>query len=155
MYLPVAESAVEKEAQAVHLPLLGGTETILVAEDEEALQNLARDVLVGLGYTVLLAKDGEEAVEMYREHRDRIDLLLLDIVMPRMGGPEAYERIREQGGDVPLILMTGYSTETVQSRFVKQNRLIEELNVVVIPKPYNVEGLGRKVREILNERQRK
>jgi PAS domain S-box-containing protein len=155
MYLPVAESAVEKEAQAVHLPLLGGTETILVAEDEEALQNLARDVLVGLGYTVLLAKNGEEAVEMYREHRDRIDLLLLDIVMPRMGGPEAYERIHEQGGDVPLILMTGYSTETVQSRFVKQNRLIEELNVVVIPKPYNVEGLGRKVREILNERQRK
>jgi CheY-like chemotaxis protein len=70
---------------------------------------------------VLVAKDGEEAVAMYVSERERVDLLLLDVVMPRLGGSESYERIRELGGDVPLILMTGYSSKTVQSRFVKQS----------------------------------
>jgi DNA-binding NtrC family response regulator len=72
-----------------------------------------------------------------------------------MGGIEAYERMRGQGGDVPLILMTGYSTETVQSRFVKRNKSTEESGAVVLQKPYSVEGLGRKVREILDDRRRK
>ena len=155
IYLPIAESAVEEEAVAVLPPLLGGTETILVAEDEEALRKLAKDVLEGLGYTVLLAKNGDEAVETYREHGERIDLLLLDVVMPRMGGWEAYQQIRELGGDVPLIFMTGYSSETVQSRFVQQDKSAEELGAVVMTKPYNLEGLGRKVREVLDTARRK
>jgi PAS domain S-box-containing protein len=151
IFLPVVESEVEKEGLVLQLPLRGGTETILVAEDEEALRNLARDILEGLGYKVLLAKNGEEAVAMYEQHREQIDLLLLDVVMPRMGGIAAYERIRESNGDVPLILMTGYSAATVQSRFVKQNELMEELGATVLQKPYNVEGLGRKVREVLDK----
>lgn len=155
VFLPIADKAVEKETQAVQLPLLGGTETILVAEDEETLRNLARDVLEGMGYTVLLAKNGEDAVEMYEQNRARIDMLLLDVVMPRMGGWEAYERIRALGGDVPLIFMTGYSSETVQSRFVKQNKSMEELGAVVLQKPYNVEGLGRKIREVLDTARQK
>jgi len=151
IFLPVVETAVEKEALAFHLPLRGGTEAILVAEDEEALRGLARDVLEGLGYTVLLAENGAEAVEMYEQNREQIALLLLDVVMPRMGGWEAYERIRELGGNVPLIFMTGHSSETVQSRFIKQNRLMEEFDAMLLQKPYNVEGLGRKVREMLDQ----
>jgi PAS domain S-box-containing protein len=150
VFLPVVEKAVEKEAKAQLLPLRGGTETILIAEDEEALRQLSKDVLETLGYTVLLARNGEEAVEMYRVNRERIKMLLFDVVMPRLGGTEAFEQIREMGGDVPLVFMTGYSSETVQSRFVKQNKLIEELGVVVIQKPYSLEGLGRKVREVLD-----
>jgi two-component system cell cycle sensor histidine kinase/response regulator CckA len=151
IFLPVVESAIEQEELATQLPLLGGTETILVAEDEEALGNLARDVLEGLGYTVLLAKNGEEAVAIYEENRERVALLLLDVVMPRMGGIEAYKEIRELGDDVSLILMTGYSSETVQSRFVKQNKLFEEAGAILLQKPYGVEGLGRKVREVLDK----
>jgi PAS domain S-box-containing protein len=150
IFLPIDERAVEKEAQAIQLPLLGGTETILVAEDEEDLRNLARDVLEGLGYTVLLARDGHEAVEMYAENPERIDMLLLDVVMPRLGGTVAHERMRQLGGDVPTIFMTGYSSETVQSRFVKQNKSLEESEAVVIQKPYSVEALGRKIREVLD-----
>jgi two-component system cell cycle sensor histidine kinase/response regulator CckA len=150
IFLPIEESDIEKEAVALQLPLLGGTETILVAEDEEALRNLAKDILEGLDYTVLLAKNGEEAIEMFGEHRERIDLLLLDVVMPRMGGWEAYQRMREINGDVPLILMTGYSAETVHSRFVKQNELMEASGATVLQKPYNVDGLGRKVRMVLD-----
>ncbi|MDX6710156.1 MAG: hypothetical protein QOH96_1172 [Blastocatellia bacterium] len=151
IFLPVVERAVDKQSIAFQLPLLGGTETILVAEDEEVLRNLARDVLEGLDYTVLLAENGEEAIKMYEQNPEQIDLLLLDVVMPRMGGWEASERIRELGGDMPLILMTGYSSETVQSRFVKQNNLMEDLGATVLQKPYNVEGLGRKVREVLDK----
>jgi two-component system cell cycle sensor histidine kinase/response regulator CckA len=151
VFLPVHAGAPGKQAPEVKLPLIGGTETILLAEDEEALRNLARVVLEELGYTVLVAKDGLEAVEMYGAEGGHIDLLLFDVVMPRLGGSEAYERIRERGGDVPLILMTGYSSETVQSRFVKETKWIEESGTIVIQKPYSIEGLGRRVREVLDQ----
>src|SRR6185503_18625775 len=78
------------------------------------------------------------------------DLLLLDIMMPRMGGPEAFEKMRQIGGTIPLIFMTGYSSDFVKDRFVKQNISIEALGADVIQKPYNIDKLGRKVREVLD-----
>jgi signal transduction histidine kinase/CheY-like chemotaxis protein len=155
VYLPVATQVVVEETQAVQLPLLGGTETVLVGEDEEALRALAKDVLEGLGYSILLAANGEEAVEMFKAQQDQIDMVLLDVVMPRMGGHEAYERIQALSPGVPVIFMTGYSSETVQSRFVKQNRFVEELGAPVLQKPYNVEVLGRKIREVLDSVRKK
>ena len=77
--------------------------------------------------------------------------MLLDVVMPHMSGLEAYKQIRELGGNLPLLLMTGHSIETVQSRFIKQNLLLEEWGAVVIQKPYTVERLGRKIREVLDK----
>jgi PAS domain S-box-containing protein len=150
IYLPVDEKAVKEEAQEVLPPLRGGTETILVAEDEEALRALTRTVLEELGYTVLLAKDGAEAVEVYEANSEKIALLLFDIVMPRMGGREAYERISSPNDPVPVIFMTGYSAEIVQYEFVKQNKFIEEAGAALMQKPYTVETLGRKVRETLD-----
>ncbi len=150
LYLPVEERMDDKETHEALAPVRGGRETILVAEDEETLRELVRDVLEDLGYTVLLAKDGEEAVELFAAHRDRVDLLMFDMVMPRLSGSEAYERVRSLAGDVSLILMTGYSEETVQSRFVKHHRSLEEAKVVLLQKPYGVEALGRKVREVLD-----
>lgn len=155
VFLPVHAGAVSTPVQEIEPASIGGTETILLAEDEETLRNLAKDVLEELGYRVLVAKDGEEAVAMYVAERERIDLLLLDVVMPRLGGSESYERIRELGGDVPLILMTGYSSETVQSRFVKESKWIEESGTIVIQKPYRIEALGLRVREVLDKASRK
>ncbi|MGI8669113.1 MAG: PAS domain S-box protein [Aridibacter sp.] len=152
IFLPAYEKKVEPKPPNLQLPLFGGTETILVAEDEEALRDLAKDVLSELGYTVLLAKNGEEAVKIYAENRERIDMLLFDVIMPRMGGSEAYEQIRASGSKVPLIFMTGYSSETVQSRFVKQNNFIDNPAATVIQKPYSISGLGHKVREVLDVR---
>jgi len=151
IYLPAVALAVEAESQVVQPSLRGGTETILVAEDEEPLRDLARDVLEGLNYKVLLAKDGQEAVEVFAANRDKVDMVILDVVMPHLGGPDAYRQMRELGGDIPLIFMTGYSAEMVESRFLKQNGLLfEEIDAVVIQKPYSVEVLGRKVREVLD-----
>ncbi len=70
--------------------------------------------------------------------------------MPRLGGPEAYEKMREIGGTIPLIFMTGYSSDLVKSRFLKQNFSIEALGADVIQKPYTIDKLGRKVREVLD-----
>jgi signal transduction histidine kinase/ActR/RegA family two-component response regulator len=146
IYLPPAETGAEIQApEKTQTVLTGGTETILVAEDEDSLRKLAYDVLTGLGYTILLASDGIEAVELYQAHRDRISLLLLDIVMPRQGGRATFEAIREMGSSVPVIFMTGYSAEIARSRFITTSR------AAILQKPYTPESLGLKVREILNE----
>ena len=150
IYLPIVESAIEKVALAIQSPVVGGTETILVVEDDDALRHLTRDVLNDLGYTVMLARDGKEALEIYAKKREQIDLMLLDVMMPRMGGTETYERIRQLGDDVPSIFMTGYSSEIVQSRFVDQEMLLEDLDAIIIQKPYSGETLGRKIREVLD-----
>jgi signal transduction histidine kinase len=150
LFLPSVKTAVTEEVVTKELPVLGGTETILVAEDEDALRSLASDMLTELGYTVLLAKDGVEAVAVYTENRERIDMLLLDVMMPSVGGPEAYKRVRQIGGDVPVIFMTGYSSELVQSRFLKQHSSLEEMKPPVMQKPYSIDLLARKVREVLD-----
>jgi len=152
IYLPANGKIVKEEEPAVLPPVIGGMETILVADDDEALRELTHSVLEELGYAVLLAKDGAEAVEIYEANRERISLLLFDIMMPRMGGREAYERIRAAGsGNLDVIFMTGYSAEIVQSEFVKQNEFIEEAGAVLIQKPYSIENLGRNVRAVLDE----
>lgn len=151
IYLPVHEESVEQETPEILPPLRGGTETILVAEDEGGLRELARNILEELGYTVLLAEDGVEATAIYKARGEQIALLILDIVMPRMSGREAYEQITQQGGRVPVIFMTGYSAEIVQYEFVQQNRFIEDAGAALIQKPYSVETLGRRVREVLDQ----
>jgi PAS domain S-box-containing protein len=148
--LPVVQSQVETETKESQPVVKGGQETILVAEDEEALRNLASDVLEDLGYKVLLAKDGEEAVQLFTDNREDIDMLLFDVMMPRISGPQAYEKIRRLGGKMPLIFMTGYSSEIMASRFLEHYRAIQELGVVLIQKPYSVDGLGGKIREVLD-----
>jgi signal transduction histidine kinase len=144
IYLPVAENAIAAALDQTQAPLRGGSETILLAEDEEPLRVLARSVLEELGYAVLLASNGQEAVDVYTANREQIDLVILDVVMPRMGGHAAYEQIRESGSEVPVIFMTGYSVEMVRSRFV------ENSNTPLLQKPYSIDVFGRKVREVLD-----
>jgi two-component system, cell cycle sensor histidine kinase and response regulator CckA len=151
IFLPAVEHDVAAKRGEPTVSMAGGTETILVADDEEALRELSRDVLEELGYTVLMAENGEHAVELYQENADRIDLLLFDVVMPALGGSEAYRRIVELAGRrVPLVLMTGYSEEILNSPYVKQGEFIDLEEVTVIQKPYTLEALGRTVRKVLD-----
>lgn len=129
----------------------GGTETILVAEDEAALRALARDVLEGLGYKVLLASNGEEAIELFKARQDEVKLVILDVVMPRMGGLDAAEQIRAIRAGTRIIFMTGYSEETIERRAQKTTRPIEEMGAIVIRKPYEVANLGQQVRTVLDQ----
>jgi PAS domain S-box-containing protein len=144
IYLPADGKAVAEETHEALPPVRGGTETILVAEDEEPLRDLARSILEELGYTVLLARDGAEAAEIYAENSGRINLLVFDVVMPRLGGPEAYRRICSTGDEPPALFMTGYSAEMVNGE------LAGGAKVPLLQKPYSVEVFGRKVREVLD-----
>jgi PAS domain S-box-containing protein len=147
IYLPLEDGTARESVEAAAAPLEGGTETVLVAENEPSLERLARQVLEGLGYRVVTARDGREAVKVYEARQDEIDLVLLDVIMPRMDGPDAYREMRAlAAGAAPVIFMTGYSPELVRGR------LEAELGAGagLLQKPYDADTLGRKVREVLD-----
>jgi two-component system cell cycle sensor histidine kinase/response regulator CckA len=125
--------------------VLGGTETILLAEDEEALRALAERILTGFGYTVLVARNGEEAVEMFNRHEE-IVLAVLDVVMPRKGGKEAFEEMHKKNPRLKVILMSGYSAAAIHDSFV----LLPD--IPFLQKPFSPTILARKVREVLDTR---
>ena len=144
-YFPAtADVAVPREKQDDAGPVRGGTETILIAEDHEGLSQLALETLTLLGYQVMLATDGEQAVADFRANRDRIGLAVLDVVLPKLSGHEVYARIRELRPDIPVIFATGYSPEIAQLQRVQQEGL------PVLQKPYSPRDLARKVRETLD-----
>jgi two-component system cell cycle sensor histidine kinase/response regulator CckA len=144
LYLNAQDAPTQEESSTSNSILKGGSETILIAEDEETLRELARTVLEGLGYRVVLACNGEEAVSAFEALASKVDLVILDLIMPRMSGRQAYEQIRALGGNVPAIFMTGYSALTLSSE------LIGEHNAVLIEKPYAVDELCRIIREVLD-----
>ena len=141
---PASSGEAEPQVERVDPPLRGGTETILIAEDEEPLRTLAAQLLSELGYKVLLAGDGEEALKIYRDQGVQIDLMLLDIVMPRMSGRQVYEAIRKQGSNTPAIFISGFVPEGTRASYGA------ELNAPLIQKPYSIGDLGRKVRDVLD-----
>ncbi len=145
VYFPLHGEATEKEPDEESLPARGGKETILVAEDEESLQNLTRKILSKLGYRVLMARDGAEALEIIETGGAEIDLLILDMVMPRMSGREVYLRLRAAGSDIPVIFMTGYSADMVDTVFV------ETVGAPFLRKPYDINQLGNHVRSALDQ----
>ncbi|MHB1015960.1 MAG: GAF domain-containing protein, partial [Desulfurivibrionaceae bacterium] len=144
-YLPlvVAEARedlpVEKEETPTH-----GTETILLAEDDEALRKLTQTTLARCGYTVIEAVDGEEAVRKFRENKERIQLLLFDIIMPRMNGQEAYEAISKIRPGIKTIFMSGYAPEMIREKAAL------EKTASLLAKPIAPTELLRKVRETLD-----
>lgn len=145
IYLPVIEHEVESSKTEVHITTQGGVETILVAEDEEDVRELVRIVLESHGYTVIEAVDGADAVEKFKENKDRVRLLLLDVIMPNKNGKEAYEAIREMRPDVKALFMSGYSEDIVYKKDILEKKL------PLIPKPISPAKILEKVREALDK----
>jgi CheY-like chemotaxis protein len=147
IFLPVDETPTEGLLRAPvfdELPVRGGTETILLADDHDGIREMARSVLTAKGYHVLLAHDGEEAVETFIAHRDRISLVLLDVIMPRRSGPEVFAAIKALDPTVSVIFATGYSNETAALADLVAR------GVAVLSKPYSPSALCRRVREVLD-----
>jgi len=146
-YFPVSTEAVSTpERVEDESPIQGGSETILLAEDHEGLRQLAVETLTNLGYKVVLATDGEQAVQEFRMFRDQIQLALLDVMLPRMSGPEVFAQIRELKPDLPAIFVTGYSPDTEPIQKVREEGWL------VLQKPYASRLLARTVRETLDQR---
>jgi CheY-like chemotaxis protein len=144
IYLPQVEQIVDAPDQSrVDGPPLHGSETILLVEDQDAIRDLASEFLKGSGYTILEARDGIEAFQLAQQHHGEIDLLLTDVVMPRMGGPELAIRLANLRPQMKVIYMSGYT------EFAKDNRKLAESQKVILQKPFALVTLARKVREVL------
>lgn len=124
-------------------PPLCGKGTILLADDEEDVRDVVRSMLESFGYTVVTAGDGQEAVEIFRERAGEVDLVLLDMMMPRMTGVEAFAEIRRISPDVRAILASGYDVRGSGSEFASEGF------AAFLQKPFRRGELGRKVGEAL------
>ena len=145
VYLPrVADGVPAAPAVTAAAPLPRGQETVLVVEDSESLRDLIREVLEEQGYTVLSATQGEEALTLVRERTDTIDLLLTDVVMPKLGGGELVTKVRALRPEIRALYMSGYTGGTVTRQGVLEEgfRLLE--------KPFTGEQLTRAVRQALD-----
>jgi PAS domain S-box-containing protein len=145
IYLPARDAADSTNADG---PLSDttrrGTETILIAEDESMVRELAVRILTQAGYSVLVAGDGMEAVEIFEDNADRISLVLLDAVMPRLTGHEAYDQIKFRKPDLPVVFCSGHDPET------RQVKLLVDAGVQIVQKPFDSNVLLRVIREMLD-----
>ena len=146
IYLPlVVAEPPEKRIEEKEQPPARGTETILVAEDDESLRTLAVTALTRFGYTVIEAVDGEEAVRKFKENQTATKLLIFDIIMPKMNGQEAYEAIRNIRPDIKAIFMSGYAPEMIREKAALEN------TAPLLAKPLSPTELLKKVRDILDQ----
>lgn len=122
----------------------GGMETVLSVDDEEVVRHVGQEMLEALGYQVLSARDGEDAIRIFEGNRDRIDMVILDMVMPRMGGGEVFDRLKEIDPDIRVLLASGYSIDGRAREIIKRGCS------GFIQKPYKMEELSRSVRAVLD-----
>lgn len=146
VYLPRVEDqadAVEASVPVAQSP--GGSETILLVEDEEAVRKLARKILELHGYQVLDAGSAIEALVRHSQQAARVSLMITDVVMPGMGGPELAQRLSDQGHDFKVLYVSGYTDEAIVHHGVL------DAKIPFLQKPFTPDALARKVREVLDE----
>lgn len=141
LYLPAYQEPAAGKAGGAELH---GTETVLVVDDEEMIRQVVAEILRGAGYRPLTAESGEQAVDMVRRHGGRMDLVLLDLIMPGMGGEAAFHRIREIEQAVRILLTSVSANEAIGDRLVAQGA------AGMVYKPYTRESLLRAVRSALD-----
>ncbi|TAN37542.1 MAG: response regulator [Nitrospirae bacterium] len=145
IYLPLIEEPAVLGKQAEPLvSVKGGSETVLVAEDDASLRKLTRIVLESFGYTVITAEDGEEAIARFMENRDRIRLVMLDMIMPKKNGKEVSEVLRQTSPGIKILFASGYTMDLVKTRE------LTESGFDFIHKPIQPKDLLKRVREILD-----
>ncbi|MGC2061806.1 MAG: PAS domain S-box protein [Thermodesulfovibrionales bacterium] len=144
LYLPLTEHGIEETERKTVVQVKGGTETILIAEDDASLRKLSRALLSHYGYKVIEASDGDDAVRKFAGNRDVIQLAILDAIMPKKNGKEAYDEMRKLCPDMKTIIMSGYSED------IFNHTDISDKGIVFIQKPVTPINLLRKVRETLD-----
>jgi two-component system, cell cycle sensor histidine kinase and response regulator CckA len=144
--LPASASITSDQADShVHAASSGGSETILLVEDDTLIRNLVRTVLRNEGYTILEAADGHEALTIAHQHPESIDLLVTDVVMPLMSGRELAEQLSQARGQIKVLFMSGYTDDAV----VRHGLLTAR--VEFLAKPFSPLKLAAKVREVLDK----
>ena len=144
IYLPMVDSPAAAPDEKTEGSVLGGSETILLAEDDEMVLKLSDAILTRAGYTVLPAVDGKDAIAVFEAHGAAIDLAILDVVMPKLGGRAVFERIHAERPELRILFASGYSINAIHTNFILDEGL------TLIQKPYQRADLLRKVRQTLD-----
>ncbi len=141
IYLPVTERLAARVGSKLEPPVPGGSETVLVAEDEEMVRAVIVRVLKNAGYEVLIATNGVEAVQLFKQQRSKVSLVILDVIMPKLNGPEAAELIRGTRPDVRVLFTSGYTDAALAG---------QDETELLLQKPFEPDRLLRTIRELLD-----
>ena len=146
VYFPEVDAPADAKVIASQGVARGGNETILLAEDNESVRHLTEQTLVSFGYKVLIACDGEEAVDIFRRNGKETAMAVLDVVMPKMGGKQAYDEITKISPGLKVLFLSGYSANAIHDSFVLHP------GIPFLQKPFGPSTLARKVREVLDRK---
>jgi PAS domain S-box-containing protein len=144
IYLPASEKEAVNEEE-VNEELFRGIETLLLVDDEDMIVDVGCGIIEKLGYKSLTAKSGEEAIGIYKKNHDKIDMVIIDMIMPDMDGGETYDKLKEINPDVKVLLSSGYSING------QATEILERGCNGFIQKPFNMADLSKKIREILDK----
>jgi two-component system cell cycle sensor histidine kinase/response regulator CckA len=144
IYLPASTGMAEPRESGGNEKPQRGSESILLAEDHDGLRQSAKEMMEALGYRVLLAADGFDAVRIFKANSGKIDLVILDVVMPGLSGPEAYSQMTSTRSGLPVIFTTGYTNEAASLTSMIEN------GAAFVQKPYGQRNIGVKIREVLD-----
>jgi two-component system cell cycle sensor histidine kinase/response regulator CckA len=143
IYLPRVEEAAEIHAAPVARAAVGGTETVLLVEDEESVRQLVRETLISKGYRVIEAEHGEAGLAAAAKHQGKIDLVITDVVMPGMGGRELVKQLTQTRPETRVLYLSGYTEDAIVSEGTIES------GTAFLQKPFTLQNLSRKVREVL------
>ncbi|MCD6569678.1 MAG: response regulator [Deltaproteobacteria bacterium] len=138
------KEAIEKKE--LHEEALKGTETVLLIDDEDMIIDVGKQMLEALGYEVLIARSSSQAIDVYNANKDRIDMVILDMIMPDMNGGEIYDRLKQINPSIKVLLSSGYSIDG------QATKILERGCNGFIQKPFNMEQISGKIREILDKK---
>jgi PAS domain S-box-containing protein len=145
IYLPLIEESTSFDRKTEAPDVKGGNETILVAEDDASLNELIKIVMESFGYSVITAKDGEDAITKFIASKERIHLVMIDMIMPKKNGKEVSEVLRKTSPDVKILFLSGYTMDIIKDED------LTESGFEFIHKPISPQDLLRKVREVLDK----
>jgi two-component system, cell cycle sensor histidine kinase and response regulator CckA len=145
VYLPqVEDEAITREESKALITMKRGSETVLLVEDEDMVRKLTGELLEESGYVVLEANGGEEAISIFNERKAPIDLLITDVVMPKISGKEVAEQLKKIHPETKVLFMSGYTDEAIV------HHGIVDSGIAFIQKPFSENALTRKVRDVLD-----
>jgi len=143
IYLPASEKEVPKEIESGPAAIIKGSGIILLIDDEKMILDVGVELLEELGYKVKSAMSGQEAIDVLKEERGKIDLIIMDMIMPGMGGGETFDRLKEIDPDIKVLLSSGYSINGQATKILRRGC------DGFIQKPFNMNQLAEKVQRIL------
>lgn len=143
IYLPASDKEAVAEKEATNA-IFRGTETVLLVDDEDIILDVGRAMLRKLGYKILTAQSGRQALDLYRQGNEQIALVILDMIMPGMRGGDVFDRLREMNSEIKVLLSSGYNINGEAAD------ILERGCAGFIQKPFNLKELSRKLREILD-----